>query len=433
MKTNTLLLVILAISLCLPVAGQSVKSSGDNGVLKAGMAKIDITPDYSVRLYGYAARKIPSQGIHDHIYARAVAFENNGKRLLMISSDIGSITDSVYSVVKKSLIGKYKIGESDIFLAAIHSHSAPVVTLDPSKTYPVNIQYTMELIPKLVTLAGEAFKNLRPVKTGAGIGYSSVGANRRETAADGSVILGRNPYGTTDKQVLVFKITDTEGKPAGVIYDYATHATSMGPGNLLISGDLLGLSEQFVEQILGNNAVAPIFVGASGNIDPWYRVLPTFNTEKGWIPETILLGTLLGEEVVHVFNDIKEPVQGGKIVTSVETLQCHRKATDEKGQELPASELQKPVPVTITAARIGDDVAFISFSVEMLTEIGMAVKTGSPFKYTFVISHCNGTSGYLPLSELYKEGGYEINSTHFAIGSDKMVINKALRMLYDLK
>jgi len=228
-------------------------------------------------------------------------------------------------------------------------------------------------------------------------------------------------------------MTAQDGKPVGAIFDYATHATSLGPGNMLISGDLLGISEQFVEQILGKDFVSPVFAGASGNIDPWYRILPTFNTENGWIPETVLLGTMLGEEVVHVFRDIQTTLPGGEISSAIGTIECPRKKLDEKDEELPALDKQETVPVTITAAHIGEDVAFISFNVEMLTEIGMAIKEGSPFKHTFVITHCNGSSGYLAPAQLYKEGGYEINSTHFAIGSDEIVIKKALRMLYDLK
>jgi hypothetical protein len=34
----------------------------------------------------------------------------------------------------------------------------------------------------------------------------------------------------------------------GAIFDYATHATSLGPDNMLISGDVLGVSEQFVDE-----------------------------------------------------------------------------------------------------------------------------------------------------------------------------------------
>ena len=433
MRSKSLYLLIAAVCIFFSVSGQTDKSAAGSGVLRAGIARIDITPDFPVMLYGYASRKTPSAGIHDRLYARAVAFENNGRRLVMVSSDIGSYTDTLYAVIKKSIMEKYGLKDSEFFLAAIHSHSSPVVSLDPKRMGESNIRYTKDLQQKLLTLVGDAIKNMKPVNTGAGVGYSPVGSNRREMASDGSIVLGRNPYGPTDKEVLVFKMTDAGGKPVGAIFDYATHATSLGPDNYQISGDVLGISEQFVEQILGKDVVSQVFAGASGNIDPWYRILPTFNTENGWIPETVLLGTLLGEEVVHVFGDIQTSEQGGEINSAIETIECPRKKLDEKDEELPALDQQKTVPVTITAAHIGKDVAFIGFNVEMLTEIGMAIKAGSPFKHTFIITHCNGSSGYLPLSSLYKEGGYEIKSTHFAIGSDDIVVKKALRMLYDLK
>jgi neutral ceramidase len=432
MKSKKLLLLAAAALVCFAAEGQPAKSTGTAGSLKAGTARIDITPEIPVILYGYASRKTPSEGVHDHLFARAVAFENGGRKLVMVSSDIGSYTDTLYSVIRKSIMDRCGLRESEFFLAAIHSHSSPVASLDINKISASNVQYTKSLVKKLIAVTGDALKNLKPVTTGAGVGYSPVGSNRREMASDGSIVLGRNPYGPTDKEVLVFKIADAEGKPVGAIFDYATHATSLGPDNMLISGDVLGISEQFVEQILGKEIVTPVFAGASGNIDPWYRILPTFNTENGWIPETVLLGTMLGEEVVHVFRDVKEMQTSSEIGSSIETIQCPRKKLDEKDDELPALDQQNTVPVTITAAHVGD-VAFIGFNVEMLTEIGMAIKAGSPFKHTFIITHCNGSSGYLPVSELYKEGGYEINSTHFAIGSDKIVIKKALRMLYDLK
>jgi hypothetical protein len=432
MKSRCLVLFIAAFIICFSLSGQQEKSSGKPGVLRAGIAKIDITPDIPVMLYGYASRKTPSEGIHDHLYARAVAFENNGKKLVMVSSDIGSYTDTLYTVIKKSIMEKFGLKDSEFFLAAIHSHSSPQVSLDIKKLPESNIKYTQDLHQKLLAVVGDAFSNLKPVNTGSGVGYSPVGSNRREMTADGSITLGRNPYGPTDKEVLVFKMTGTDGKPVGAIFDYATHATSLGPDNMQISGDVLGISEQFVEQILGKDFVSPVFAGASGNIDPWYRILPSFTTENGWIPETVLLGTLLGEEVVHVLRDIDNTNPGGEISTAIETIECPRKKLDEKDDELPALDKQETIPVTITAAHVGD-VAFIAFNVEMLTEIGMAIKEGSPFKHTFIITHCNGSSGYLPLAALYKEGGYEINSTHFAIGSDEIVIKKALRMLYDLK
>ncbi|MBG0859160.1 MAG: neutral/alkaline non-lysosomal ceramidase N-terminal domain-containing protein [Bacteroidales bacterium] len=414
-------------------SGQQVsRSAGTPGVLRAGLAKIDITPALPVKLYGYASRKTYSEGIHDPLSARAVVFENSGKRIVLVSTDIGSYGSEVFPVMQKSIMEKFNLKESELFLSTIHSHSSPIVSLNAETGDPNNIEYTKILQQKILTVIGEAIKNLAPVNTGLAAGSSPVGTNRREMRPDGSITLGRNPYGITDKEVLVMKLTSPDGTPVGALFDYATHSTSLGAANMLISGDILGLSAQFVEKILGEKVITPVFAGASGNIDPWYRVLPSFNNEPGWIPEPVLLGTLLGEEVVHVFRTIKEVNQGGDISTAFAIIECPRRKTDDSkstnGKPQPAT-----IPVNITVARIGSNVAFVGFNVEMLTEIGMEIKKGSPYKYTFIITHCNGSSGYLPPAELYKEGGYEITTTRFEIGSSDMVVRKSLRMLYDLE
>jgi len=433
MNQKKLFLAFTAFFMCILLWGQTSKSEDKWGTLHAGFAKIDITPDNPVMLYGYASRKTLSEGVHDLLSARAVVFENNGRRIVLISSDLGSYGEDVFPVIQKSILDKFSLKESELFLSTIHSHSSPVLSLNKETGDPNNIKYTEILNQKLLAVITEAFKNLKPVNTGIGKGFSPVGSNRREMKPDGSITLGRNPYGPADKEVLVMKIVTPEGTPIGAIIDYATHATSLGPGNMMVSGDVLGLSEQFVERILGGSFVAPLFAGASGNIDPWYRILPEFNTEPGWIPEPVLLGTLLGEEVVHVFRNIKEIYQGGEINTSFATIECPRRKMTENNNKLTEAVQKTTVPVNITVARIGEDVGFVGFNVEMLTEIGMAIKAGSPFKHTFIITHCNGSSGYLPPAELYKEGGYEISSTRFEIGSAEMVVKKALRMLYDLK
>ena len=270
--------------------------------------------------------------------------------------------------------------ESELFLSAIHSHSAPILTMDKERGNPNNIRYTEALTQKLLTVIGEAFKNLKPASIGVGVGSSPVGSNRREMRADGSITLGRNPYGPTDKEVLVMKIETSEGTSVGAIFDYATHSTSLGPGNMLVSGDVLGLSAQFTEKILGKEVITPVFAGASGNIDPWYRVLPGFNTESGWIPEPVILGTLLGEEVIHVFRSIQEMNGAGEISSSFATVELPGRKMTEAGNRVTNEEQVTTIPVNITVAKVGENVAFVGFNVEMLTEIGMAIKAGSPFK-----------------------------------------------------
>ena len=82
-------------------------------------------------------------------------------------------------------------------------------------------------------------------------------------------------------------------------------------------------------------------------------------------------------------------------------------------------------------ARLGD-IAFVGLGGEVLTEIGTAIKAGSPCKHTFIITHCNGAAGYLAPRELFVEDGYEIQSTAFGPTAADIVVRESLRMLHRL-
>ena len=422
---------VLVFIVCLFLITCPVESGEGKDILLAGAAKIEITPEKPVKMAGYAARKALSDGVHDPLSARVIVFENNAKRLVLVSTDLLGFYNETAEPLRKAILEDCKIDPSELFLCAIHTHAGPTLTIDKKKGHPNNLKYTEGLKAKLVEVVRKAFKNLGEVRTGIGVGYSPVGANRRElkinNAGESSIQLGRNPYGPTDKEVLVMKVAKPDDTVVAALFDYATHATCLGGRNLKISGDVLGLAEQFVEKILGKGVISPAFAGASGNIDPWFRVLPSFNTEPGWIPEPVLLGTLLGEEVVHVFRDISKVSAGGEIETSFTTLQLPGNSRGEVG----VTKDSPPAELNITTARIGD-IAFVGIGCEVLTEIGMVIKAASPYKHTFVITHCNGAAGYLVPKDLYIEEGYEVRSSPFAPQAADMVVKEAVRMLHGL-
>lgn len=423
------LAIVLAI--CLFLAASSVPAKSGERVLRAGTAKIDITPEKPVKMAGYASRTELSQGVHDPLSARVVAFENNGKRLVLVSTDLIGFYDGTAEKLRSAILDEFKLEPSELFLTAIHTHSAPSPTINKEKGHPNNVEYTENLKGKLTEAIRSALNNMGPVNVGCGVGYCPIGANRRELnispSGQSSIRLGRNPYGPTDKEVLVTKLAKPDGDAIAALFDYATHATCLGPKNYAISGDVLGLAEQFVEKILGEGKIAPAFAGASGNIDPWFRVLPAFNDEPGWIPEPVLLGTVLGEEVVHVYRAIETVRGGGEINTAFTILKLPSKPSDETAakKDLP------PTPLAITAGRVGD-IAFVGIGCEVLTEIGLAIKSASPYKNTFVIAHCNGAAGYLAPGHLHIEDGYEIRSSPFAPAAADMVVKQAVAMLHKL-
>jgi neutral ceramidase len=414
------------LALCLSVGVSRTWSAESENSLRAGIAKVDITPDKPVRMSGYSGRKGLSTGVHDRLYARVVAFQSGTKRLVLVSTDLIGFYRT-YEPIRDAICDRFNLKPSEIFLSSTHTHSGPTPTLSEDR-HPNNLEYTRNLRAKLLEAVGQAIEKTGPVEMGVGRGYSPVGANRREVQPDGSIRLGRNPYGPTDKEVLVMKLAKPDGTPIAALFDYATHATSLGSRNLRISSDVLGIAAQFVEKILGPDVTAPVFAGASGNIDPWFRVLPSFETENGWIPEPELLGTLLGEEVVHVFRKVEPSSKSAEIRTEFATLELPAKR--RKGRD--ADDASPTRELNVTVARIGD-VGFVGVGCELLTEVGMTIKAGSPYEQTFMITHCNGGAGYLPPEHLYPEGGYEVDRTGFAPQAADILVKESLRMLAGLK
>jgi hypothetical protein len=305
---------------------------------------------------------------------------------------------------------------------------------DPEKGHSNNVAYSKRLEQQLVQVVRSALSGMKPAQLAVGSGASPVGANRRQVVQDEQtgnpkVILGRNPSAAVDHEVQVQKLTYIEGNElAAILFAYDTHSTSLGPRNYVISGDVHGLAEQFLENYLGAGVVAAGFAGTSGNIDPWYRILPDFKTTNGWIPETILLGTLLGEEVAHVLEESAKPASIGSIQSSFKTVQLPAKPKSSDGTNGGASK----VPFNITVGCIGE-IAFVGLGGEVFNEIGQMIKANSPFKFTFIVTHCNGAAGYLPTEPSYAAGGYEVQSSPFAAGAAEKVAETALEMLSGLK
>ena len=89
--------------------------------LRAGIARVDITPTTLMRMYGYANRKCgPANGTHDRLFAKALVLETGESRLAIVTLDLGSI---VAPNLQRDVASKLRI--PILLLAASHTHSAP--------------------------------------------------------------------------------------------------------------------------------------------------------------------------------------------------------------------------------------------------------------------------------------------------------------------
>ncbi|NQT27518.1 neutral/alkaline non-lysosomal ceramidase N-terminal domain-containing protein [candidate division KSB1 bacterium] len=423
MKSNLISIVLLLLLI------GSVYVTAEEGLF-CGISKMDITPTEPVIMAGYENRTDLSKGIHDSLSVRVVAFQSGKDKLVLVSTDVIGFYSGTAEIIRQSILKKYKLDPSELFLTAIHTHAAPSITLDLENGHPNNVAYTKILQKRILQTVGEALKNVKPAEIGTGTGYSPVGVNRREVFYDEvgnpRTWIGRNPSGVQDKEVQVLKILQ-EKKLAGVLFDYACHSTSLGWDNYQISGDIHGLAEQFIERYFGGGVVAPGFAGASGDIDPWYRVLPGFDTKNGWVPEPVLMGTMLGEEVIHVLRAIESMDCGGEIRSDHISLELPGKPRGEWETTIDHPK----TTIDVTVARVGE-VAFVGLGGEILSEIGLAIKVASPFQQTFIFTHCNGTSGYMAPQHRFIEQGYEIQSTPFASTAANMLVKQVVKMLHAL-
>lgn len=222
-----------------------------------------------------------------------------------------------------------------------------------------------------------------------------------------------------DRDVHVLKVTVGHSQPMASLFAYACHSRSLTSRNRQVSGDVLGIAEQFVETTLGSKTISPAFAAASGDIDPRY-VVGTFDADRAAGPTTVEQGNRLGEEVVRVFRTITDTSDMAAIRTKAERVAA------------PAKNKDQVKSVGITAARVGE-VAFLAMDCEALVDVGKAIQARSPFRHTFLLTNCNGGSGYLPPAGLYPEGGYEVEISGFAPEAAARVVDRAVEMLRQLR
>jgi hypothetical protein len=118
------------------------------------------------------------------------------------------------------------------------------------------------------------------------------------------------------------------------------------------------------------------------------------------------------------------------ISTSQRVIHLPRK-TERSNLQQPKLGSKNTLDLRLTTLRIGSAV-FAGISGEVFTEIGMKLKEKSPFSQTFIVTHCNGSSGYFITDKAYEEGGYEARSTRVKFGAEQTIIDNMLEMIHGL-
>jgi hypothetical protein len=407
----------------------AVLPAAPKGTLRAGAARIEITPpaDAALPMSGYGNRKEGHRGIHDPLFVRTIVADDGATQAAIVALDLSAVSQTLWERLSARLAREIGIPRDHILLAATHTHGGPALgSLTDDDKGGRRGAYVADLQERILKSVLQAKAGLQPAKMGFGLGKAYVNSNRRARMSGGGWWLGYNPDGPTDKTVAVVKFENLRGEPLALFINYGVHGTVLSGQNLMITGDLPGATSRYVEGELGGDAVAAWTSGAAGDQNPIYRGQTGFGQMEA-------LGRILGEEVLRVAKSVRTSpvarIRGGQSVVTC----AGRKATGGGGRRPDLKyEFADTGPVDIRLSLLMlNHVAFAGVSGEVLTNIGQRLKRESPFAATMMVTHCNGSSGYLPDDTAYEILSYETVVTRVKPGCAENAIVRGLTDLMD--
>lgn len=390
-------------------------------LVKIGVSQINITPETPILMSGYDARTTPFTRVHDELYASALYFSGEKTKTLLITADLIGFSFAFIDDIKKLISSKTGIPSENIMISAVHNHGGPVIKTYENDTPQSVDDYIKILKEKLISLAVDATKNPVPFRMGIGKGSCNMNINRRAEFANGSIGLGRNPNGPCDHALSVIKFDDMNGKTLAVLVNWPCHGTASGQENYQITGDWPGAAARYIKNQAGKEVIVAITAGASADINPIYGPGNNFK-------EIEAIGFLVGVEAWKTLTQmVTFPVKTIQATNATMTFPGKKAGKDDFPQTSYESGLDSEIRLTLL--KIGD-LVLSGISGELMTEIGMGIKNQSPYSGTIIVTHCNGSSGYICTDKSFSEGGYEVRVTGLMPGVEKPLTHKVLELIH---
>lgn len=427
---------------------------------RVGVAQVDITPPLGTPMAGYYSNR-PAKGTHDPLHAKAMVIEREGVRIAMVSCDLLSMPGHIAKKARTLIQERLQIPASHVMVSATHTHMGPVLiggqlryNLDGEMLRLAEV-YTQTLPEKLFEAVKAAADQTQPATLYLARGHEdSLTFNRRFWMEDGSV--GWNPgkknpkivreAGPIDAEVPVLYVESAVGKPLGVYVNYALHLDTVGGAQY--TADYPYALSKALAAAKGDSLITLFTLGAAGNLN---HVNVRSSLPQSGHGEAARIGTVLAAAVLKALGTMEEVPDGplaastrmAKLETSPFTQEELTAAkadavTFGRKDQAPflrlvkagrilaiAAENGQPISAEVQVLSVGLSVAWVSLPGEVFTELGLAIKLGSPFTWTSVVTQANESFGYIPDRKAHAQGAYEAVSSRFAPGSGEKLVETA--------
>jgi hypothetical protein len=395
--------------------------------LKAGVARVEITPSTFMPMYGYAKRKCgPADGTHDPLFAKVLVLEAGGSRMALVTADVGSL---VSENLRRDVASK--LGIPVLLLAASHTHSAPAFL--PFGSAPASgdeaRSYLAELEGKIFRAIEAASRSMFPARLGIGKGSLQLGYNRLLLREDGRARavfdnLDRIPYGPVDPEIVLLRVEDRDGRARALLVHYAVHPVVLGSTSCKYSADYPGVLQSTVEREIEGTQV--MFVqGGAGDINPLFQGRSGRDEDDFGVMEK--MGQLLAAEVLRANRTVT------RLAPVVEPIKVRSEVLTFGDRW----EKDKAIEVGITTILLGREIAIATVPGEPLHRLQRMWKEQAdvphPLFYGYTFSAGGTWAGYVPDLRSAAYGGYGADaSTRIEVGAGEKIMLRHLTALYDL-
>ena len=446
--------------------------------IKAGFARVDITPPLGTPLVGYFSKR-PASGILDPLYTTAVAVNDGENTAVIISNDLIGIDNEHSDHIRAEIAKKYNLNFDLIFLTCTHTHLAQAMSTKYGENFLPEIFDMTE--KKIVGAVKIAIDDMKEAEMYVASGEAPVKASfvRTFKMKDGTVATNPGrlnpavdyPIGLADQRVALtcFK---REGAPEIAIINFQTHSDSIGgtkisadyahfirttyeavfpnsccmymcgaQGNT-ITACIDRTDDMMMMQKKGNYGFSTAFVGrvVAGTAISLYgnaKKVDAFPIRAAFVDAELVYNKPESEEKIEELRKIKKLHEEDRL-SEIEIPQGHTSMTRvsilaEATKRLGLIDLPDTVNIRITGLRIGD-LNFIGFPGEPFTEIGLRVKEARKGKMTYIACCANGYEGYYPSTAAMLAGGlgYEYKSARYKIGTEDRLVEAATKVLDEL-
>jgi len=413
-----------------------IVSDGASAALRAGAARVDITPPVGVWLSGYGARNEPSSSVADPLYVKALVLDNGEGRIAIVSTDLLWVPLEITREVRRRVHKETGIAEDHIMVCGTHTHWGPKIDR-PAAAWPdaaesrISDDYVDVLASKTALCIVEAHRKAAEAPAAVGMTKGHIDEivyNRRTKKPDGTVVntfqlpaaSADLTFGPTDPTVSILKVHDPSGRLIAAMVNFACHPVSGDPDRSVfyaISADYPGVMESTVEKIEGGTCL--FLLGTAGNMNPVRLNRTRYRHE---------VGTALAGEVLRRLQTVAT-TDDARLRGMTRAITFDLKPADG---DTPA-ESPRTLNTEIQLLTVGD-IYILGLPSEVLVEIGFAIKEKAGVEKLFVVSIANDTCGYICPKEAYEQGGYESTSaTRLAPGAGEHLVAEALGLIATMK